>query len=233
MQEPTPMHAGAGVPVVHDTRELRKLIAGTHFNDVSEFQVVDWAAYGAARSIAIARTAFGTYKQDAQWGNNLPGMRAHVKYRGFYLFLCADQDPIAQADYHCSLIGSYQAGEFSMLDWENYSPTGGWPSQAQAEAFCNRVDQNLGGVTWVYSDGSHAIANRPKITASYGFSEPGDSHTAWQHTDGALADLGCMPAPGIGYCDCNVTHLTLDQIAGLTFGGTAKAAEVPIFSSDA
>ena len=85
--------------------------------DVSEFQTVDWATYGAACPAVIVR-AHNSNRADYKWAENRDGARAHCQVRGFYQYLTAGADPAQAARDLVATVGPLQSGEFLILDLE-------------------------------------------------------------------------------------------------------------------
>ena len=194
--------------------------------DVSEFQgVIDWPNFGA--EAVIVRINYGNVKVDAQADRNIDGARSKCKVRGWYTYLTAGEDPVAQADVMVRVIkahGGLQPNEFIVCDDEE----GTGDQSSRVNSFLNEVDSQLKATDtedfW-YSGLNFSVAHNldaakgHRSIAAYGQSEPTASHDLWQFTDaGSVAGVN-------GNVDMSVFHGSIDQLIAL-IGGTSTLAPV-------
>lgn len=179
----------------------------TNWADISEWQhAIDWQTYGNHFHIACSRLAYGANYTDLYAAANIAGSRKYVRYPGWYQYLVASQDPVAQADKFASLIGKLGDYEWAMLDIEE----GGGDQTPRALAWRQRMAEHFGpGRTCVYSYRSFFITQLaslpndwPRIVADYGtpptYTLP---VVAWQWSSNVIT-------PGItGGCDNNYSPL--------------------------
>jgi hypothetical protein len=190
--------------------------------DVSEFEpdVADAAYLDWSKAIVI-RAAYGTSHDDHAWYGGQRRDLLHAggaRFVGIYQYLVAGQDGGDQADAMHGLVGPIRQNEVIIGDFEE----GGKP---MLTAWYNRMlalgypHQQL----WTYSGLDFGQANGAlpvEWVAAYGQGEPSTPHKLWQFTS-------TFPVPGVGSCDCSVFHGTIDQLAALTYQGTAPAAPPP------
>jgi hypothetical protein len=183
--------------------------------DVSEFQTVDWASYGAANPAVIIRAHNG-YRADYQWAANLAGARARCSWRGFYQYLPATVDPVQAARSFQATTGPLLPGEVAILDLEE----GSGDQRARRQAWLDTLQDP---VEWTYSGLSFARAHlagvRVEWLAAYGQGEPSDAHTLWQFTNAQR--FAGISAP----CDASTFNGTLAQLHALTQGVIDMTAE--------
>jgi hypothetical protein len=175
--------------------------------DVSEWQgTINWPSYGLP--IACSRLLYGTSYVDKFCTQNVQGSRRNVANPGWYHYLVAGQDAVAQAKAFCSLLDGYgglRPNEWAMLDYEE----GGLDSVNRALAWRNYVEGHYGaGRTCIYSflnmyqlQLAGLPGDWPKIVAAYGATKPPFGF-AWQYSSSETFS-------GIsGPCDANVSSLT-------------------------
>jgi GH25 family lysozyme M1 (1,4-beta-N-acetylmuramidase) len=206
--------------------------------DVSEFQPdVNWQQVNAANGgAAIIRASYGLGfpKQgnpDQAWyggARRAAFWSAGGKVLGIYHYLTASQDPVAQARFLCSILGSLRPGEFAIVDHEE----GDGDQLARANAFLDYTDAHLTYPghhgTWHYSGAAFyhahnlmpvANSNRHTWVAAYGQGEPNDvPHTLWQYTS-------AENWPGVGACDSSIFHGSVADLAARVW--TPPPARIP------
>ena len=174
--------------------------------DVSEFQTVNWPAYGAANPAVIVRAHNG-WRADYKWAQNVAGARSQCQWRGFYQYLPATVDPATAAHAFQATVGPLQLGEVAILDIEE----GTGDQRARRTAWLSALQDP---VEWTYTGLAFAQAHLAGVSvewiAAYGQSEPAGLHNLWQFTD-AQRFAGIA-----GFCDGNVFHGTLVQLEALT-----------------
>jgi hypothetical protein len=201
--------------------------------DVSEFQEdVDWAAYGAAHRAAIVRAAVTfwskhrrqtIYRADLKWAQNLPGVRQHCQWRGFYIYMDATANPRRAARLFADTVGPMLPGEIAILDLEE----GDGDQTARRAAFLDELHE---AVEWTYSGLDFSRHHLPGVkvdwVAAYQGNEPTDAHLLWQNTD-------AKQWPGIAkVCDGNRFNGTLDDLIALTTIPTILEADMPLNDDD-
>jgi GH25 family lysozyme M1 (1,4-beta-N-acetylmuramidase) len=184
--------------------------------DVSEFQnAVNWAAYAAGGyPAAVARLTYGTSHIDTQAAPNLAGMRAHLRCRGFYGYLVADQDAAAQGQAFATVLGHLEPGEWVCVDVEE----GTRDQEPRAVAWLAAVntalrltpseDVEYSGLDFVAAHGGW-VPGVTRWVAAYQATKPAVGETLWQITD-------AHTFPGITKpCDASVFAGTVDQLLAL------------------
>lgn len=182
--------------------------------DVSEWQgTIDWKAYGQQNQAVIVRALYGANHVDKFWTQNLAGARANCKWRGFYQYLPASEDPAACANAFAKTVGTLLPGEVAILDLEE----GTGDQTARRLIWLNTLHD---AVEWTYSGLYFSRLHLPNVPidwiAAYQSTAPSDFHHLWQNTDketfagisqpcdgslfmGSLADLQLLttiaPAP--------------------------------------
>lgn len=196
--------------------------------DVSEFQTVDWAKYGASCPAVIVRAAVTywsdrqgktIYRADNKWAANLAGSRKYCQWRGFYQYLDKTADPVAAAKYFAATTGPLLPGEVAILDIEE----GDGDQRARRRAW---LDTLQAATEWTYSGLYYARAHLPGVPldwiAAYQSNEPTDAHVLWQNTN-------AQAFPGIGTCDGNRFNGSLAELIALT---TSTEADMPLTDDD-
>lgn len=192
--------------------------------DISEFQPdLSDAVYLQNFSPAIIfRAMYGTTVDKAWYGG---GRRtalhaAGAKFVGIYQYIVAGEDPVAQADALCALLGSLQPGEKVIADLEE----GSGDQQARWVAWADRINSQLGNPPWDYSGENFAATHGLQPVdwiAAYQATEPSPAHLLWQFTDS-------FTIPGIpGTCDCSVFHGTIAQLAAYAYSGQPAPQPTP------
>lgn len=204
------------------------VIPGTHMDDVSEFQNMDWDAYARVRNCVIIRAAYGSYHDDLHWSNNQVVRDGRFKVVGIYLYFVAGQDAVQQANHFADLVGPLKDGEFLIIDIEE----GGGDQQGRLDAALavlnSRTQRETGEYSYVpfiqaHLGGFSSNGERIRWVAGYG-NEPTIAWDLWQHTDGQYGNHDCQPAyPGAPACDCSVFRGTADQLHALVMRGTTAA----------
>ena len=124
--------------------------------DVSKWQgAIDWAKVKASgRVFAIARVSDGLAYKDSYFDANWKAMKEVGLVRGVYQFVRSDEDPVAQANYLISKIGTLEPGDLPpVADVE--SVDGQTPAQiAENLGQWMQTIQNALGVTpMIYTGG--------------------------------------------------------------------------------
>jgi hypothetical protein len=187
--------------------------------DVSEFQTVDWAKYGATNPAVIVRAHNG-WRADNKWAANVAGSRKFCQWRGFYQYLPASVDPRQAARDFAATVGPMLPGEVAILDLEE-----GAGDQRQRRA--DWLDELHAAVEWTYSGLYFARQHLPGVSlewvAAYQSTEPTDTHTLWQCSN-------ARQFPGIGTADCNQFNGTLADLIALT--AATPEADMPLTDDD-
>lgn len=190
--------------------------------DISEFQGnVDWNNLDA--DIAIVRLCYGDLAVDKHADVNIEGARKRCVARGWYCYLVAGRDPVAQANTFIRILlahGGLKPNEFVVVDDEE---SNGANEVARTNAFLQRCDAALGETDaqdWWYSGLNFSIAHNMQAAkghrwiAAYSSREPTASHDLWQFTSSATLR-------GItGKVDMSVYHGTVNDFIKL-IGGTS------------
>lgn len=181
------------------------------FADVSEFQSVDWATYGAHTPAVIVRAHNG-FRADNHWAANLAGSRKYCAWRGFYQYLPASVDPATAAKAFRATVGPVQPGEVLILDLEE----GTGDQRARRQAWYDAVGSDV--TRWTYSGQYFASQHLPGVAldwvAAYSTVEPTVPHVLWQRSSS-----GSFPGVTGNGCDVNQYNGTLAQLQGLTATG--------------
>ena len=190
--------------------------------DISEFQGdVNWAVF--PHEAVIVRLNYGASKVDAKADRNINGARSRCKAIGWYTYLVANVDPVAQADVLCRVIqahGGLKPNEFIVCDDEE----GSGDQSGRIDTYLNECDKQLktphpSGEDWWYSGLSFSLVHNlahsrgHRWIAAYGQGEPLVSHDIWQFTDAStVAGIG-------GAVDMSVFHGNINSLIALIGGG--------------
>lgn len=211
------------------------------FPDTSNAQAnIDFAALRAFTPANASQVCWGTNPTINQTPGRIPAVRAeNFIVNLWYLGLVWNQDITAQVNTFTGLIPSLLPNEGIFIDWEfslGGTPTGAQRDQAANElaAFYNRPRVLIG----TYGGPSDLESSPPPswvIVADYGppdGKEPSIKHDVWQYTNGEIPSPPYMPInyPGIGFCDSNLFHGTVEQLATLVLPAS-KPKEDPVGSS--
>jgi hypothetical protein len=203
----------AGGPV----RGIPVLAAGpqvTYLGDVSEFQpdIADAAYLAWSKAVGI-RAMYGDAHDDAAWYGGQRRALLHAggaKFVAIYQYLVAGQSGAAQARAFHQLVGAIQPGEVFVADFEE----GGKPALTD---WYNTMGALYGpGIhpyLWTYSGlyfGSEQGVLPVEWLAAYQSAEPATPHKLWQFSE-------TFPVPGVGRCDCNLFHGSIDELAALAY----------------
>jgi GH25 family lysozyme M1 (1,4-beta-N-acetylmuramidase) len=222
--------AGAGTgpvapvtPIAHPSGSVGgPLVLGA---DVSPWEgTVDWTqAAGAGLGFSIARVSDGLNTHDATFLPNWSGMQANGLVRGVYQYFRASQDPVAQADYLVSQIGSIGPGDLPpFLDFETLDGMTTTQAAQAITAWNAEITAKLGIQPAIYTSARvWALANNP--VGNYGLSDLWTAHwattaptmppgwkdwTFWQFTASATIP-GINGSPGV---DESYFHGSLDDL---------------------
>jgi peptidoglycan hydrolase-like protein with peptidoglycan-binding domain len=189
--------------------------------DISEFQsdIAD-KAYLAWSKAIIIRAMYGDQHDDRAWYGGARRAALHaggVRFLGIYAYLVAGQDPVTQGEALVHMVGKLQPGEKLIADIEE----GSGDLEETFRIWASVVGGSTGDAPWCYSGlnfaAVHGLAPVDWVAAYQG-TEPSVAHELWQFTD-------AYQVPGVGTCDCSVFHGTIDELAGLAYGG--KPVPVP------
>lgn len=191
------------------------------FADLSNFQATVDFAQLRGYSAAVG--------EEISWGTavTIPSGRiAAIRAEAFtcvlwYMGLRSDQDIASQVNTFTATLGSLNAGETVVIDWEE--SFGSTPSVSQREQAASllaayyKCDPAMIGT---YGPASLLKASPPPSwvwAASYETTEPQIPHAIWQFTDGFYTSPPYSPVnfPGVGACDASVYHGTAEQLAAL------------------
>lgn len=185
------------------------------FADISRYQGdPDWATYGLHTPAVMVNCAAANTLRNAQ----VAGARAHCAFRGWYVYLTAQEDPATVARELKRFIGPLRRGEVWVLDLES-----GYGDQSpRANAFFAALADPH---HWLYSYtafvAEHLPGERVQWAAQYSSQEPTIPHVVWQYTDRHVF-------PGIaGACDGNIYHGTVEQLIETVWGAPVPPA--PMF----
>lgn len=190
--------------------------------DLAEFQPnADLAGIKRMNGGAIIlRVAYGASHPDRVFARYRAEAGAlGYQFCGLYQYLVAGQDVITQARAFLKLTGKLAPHEVAILDLEE----GAGDQAPRAAQWAALVDGTLGGTSWLYSGldfaqehGLGPVFAGPRHTwvAAYGDTEPALGHSLWQSTNGTVG-ANRTNWPGAGFCDSNLYHGTLAQLAGL------------------
>ncbi len=197
--------------------------------DLSEFQPnADMCAIKAMNGGgAILRVGYGNAHLDKSLVKHRAAA-AGFSFLGLYLYLRANQDVHSQAAAFIKWIGPHlNSGEIPILDLEE----GSGDQSGRAAQWFGIIDAEYGLAklslnrrSWLYSGQNFAVSAgltpvfrsaRRTWVAAYQASDAGLlPHTLWQSTDGKTG-ANRTNWPGCGFCDTNVYHGTLAQLAAV------------------
>lgn len=183
--------------------------------DVSNYQPThDWAASGA--DFGIVKATEGVDFKDKTFARHWKELAKHDVVRGAYHFGHPKNDPVAEADFFLSVVGSQPArqGDLLALDLETSDGKSVEHVNTWAKAFLERVKARTGVTPLFYSGYAFAdeygkgLGEYPLWVAHYGkpkgaVGTPADwkSWTIHQYSDSPV--------------DQNVSALTTDQLRAL------------------
>jgi len=170
--------------------------------DVSEFQTVDWPAYGASTPAVIVR-AHNSARPDNKWAQNAAGASRYCQKWAAYQYLTKGADPATAAKAFVATLGGYQPHAV-ILDLEE----GDGDQSGRQHAWLDTVHTTWGAVEWTYSGLYFARAHNVTVdwVAAYQNSEPSAAHQLWQSTDR-------QQFPGISApCDGSLFHGSISDL---------------------
>lgn len=214
----------------------------TFWPDTSNSQSsIDFAALRAFTPVNSSQVCWGTNPTI----NETPGRIAAVRAENFainiwYIGIVWNQDIQAQVNTFTSLIPTLLPNETIFIDWE--SSLGGMPTAAQRDqmaallAAFYKIDVKYIGIYGSPDNLKAAFPNAWTILADYGppNGEPSSPpHTVWQYTNGQIPSPPYQPInyPGIGFCDSNVFHGSVAQLAAIVLPQPQPQEEDPVGSS--
>ena len=173
--------------------------------DVSKWQgSVNWKqVQQAGVAFAFARATYGMTEVDSSFNDNWQGMKDAGIIRGAYHFFLAADDPVRQADFFISTVGSLGPDDLPpVIDVESDSGVSS-ALVADVQTWLNTVAQGLGRTPIIYTAPSYWNANMnsdfgkyPLWVAEYGVAEPKavngwTSWTFWQYSStGKVGGVG-------------------------------------------
>jgi hypothetical protein len=170
------------------------------FPDVSEYQTVNFGLYSGP----IIVRAHNSNRSDYHWVAHAAGA-SQQPWWGAYQYLTASADPLKAAQAFIVTLGTYRPNVVICdLEEGDGDQSGRWRLWEQAMlAFPAKK--------WLYTGLAYAKAHNlhPDWVAAYGQTEPTMPHVLWQYADNA-------PFPGIGNCDGNLFHGTVQDLTWLT-----------------
>lgn len=164
--------------------------------DVSYYQGnIDWQSVKDAGVVfAFARATYGTTKVDPQFHTNWQVMKNAGIIRGAYHFFVAAEDPVEQASFFASTVGSLDSGDLPpVLDVEAGSGTNS-SLVSNVQTWLSTVEQRLGVTPMIYTAPSYwneymtaDFGKYPLWVAEYGVTTPKSvkgwsGWTFWQHS---------------------------------------------------
>lgn len=210
MNRPVMLRAGGEV------RGIPALTASpvTYLADISEFQpqIAD-AVYLAWSRAIIIRAMYGDQHDDTAWygGARRDGLHnGGARFIGIYAYLVSGQSGAAQAQAFRDLVGAIRPGEVFIADYEEgqRSMLTDWYNKMVA-LYGQAIRPHLWTYTGLDFGGAQDVLPVEWI-AAYGQSEPSTPHKLWQFT-------ASYQVPGVGLCDCNLYHGTIDELAALAY----------------
>jgi len=191
--------------------------------DISAWQpdIAD-AAYLAWSKAVVIRALYGT-AVDGAWYGGARRANLHAggaRFVGIYQYLTPGQPGAAQAQALRDLAGPIQAGEVLIADFEEgaRSTLTDWYDTMLA-----LYGPGIRPYLWTYAGlwfGGSQGALPVEWIAAYQAGEPATPHKLWQFSPS-------YPVPGVGVCDCNLFHGTIDDLAALAWQGTPAPPPAP------
>lgn len=191
--------------------------------DISAWQpdIAD-AAYLAWSKAVVIRALYGT-AVDGAWYGGARRANLHAggaRFVGIYQYLTAGQPGAAQAQAFRDLAGPIQAGEVLIADFEEgaRSTLTDWYNTMLA-----LYGPGIRPYLWTYAGlwfGGSQGALPVEWIAAYQAGEPATPHKLWQFSPS-------YPVPGVGVCDCNLFHGTIDDLAALAWQGAPAPPPAP------
>ena len=187
--------------------------------DVSKWQgSVNWQqVQQAGVGFAFARATYGMTEVDTSFAANWQGMKDAGITRGAYHFFLAADDPVRQADFFMSTVGSLGPDDLPpVIDVESDSGVSS-ALVADVQKWLDTVAQGLGRTPIIYTAPSYWNANMnsdfgkyPLWVAEYGVAEPRAVNgwtdwTFWQYSQSGKVE-GVSTAVDLDYF--NGTSLT-------------------------
>lgn len=103
-------------------------------------------------SFAFCKTSEGSSYKDTYFDINWQAIKNHGLVRGCYHFGRTQADPISQANFYCSVVGSVDVTDMLALDIE-LSTINGSQFTDWILTFCETVTKNLGKTPFIYTGG--------------------------------------------------------------------------------
>jgi len=199
---------------------------------------IDWSAVKTAGiDFAFAKATESTNFTDPMFSTNWSGMQSAGIVRGAYHFFHADVDPVMQANYFLSVVGTVSPGDLLVLDLETTNGQTQATIASNAATFLSTVETATGVTPFLYTSPLFlsdftALAAYPLWVANYGVSCPDvpaawTTYTFWQSTG-----RGSLSPTITGALDLDTFNGTLAELQALggtttTDGGTADAGTPP------
>jgi GH25 family lysozyme M1 (1,4-beta-N-acetylmuramidase) len=224
---------GTAVPTASIDEAATVCGAGPTVNgiDVSEYDdAVDWpTAKAAGIEFAFVRVSDGLAFPDTKFATYWPGARAAGVARGAYQYFEPNVDPIQQADFLLSSIGTLLPGDLPpVLDLETADGLSTADVTAAAQMWVGEITSAIGRPPIVYAglyswptltDGAD-MTTSPLWIAQYttaacpDIPDPWTSWLFWQHSD-----TGVVNGVTSSQLDLDVFNGTADQLSAFTIGG--------------
>lgn len=174
--------------------------------DVSYYQgTIDWDAVAAdGVEFAFVRVSDGLGYPDSQFDANWQGAADAGILRGVYQFFRSDEDPVEQANYLLTQMGTLGDGDLPpVIDVESTDGQSASTIASNVQAWIDTVETATGRMPIIYTGsyfwqdnvGSDAFSSYPLWTAHYGVSCPNiatqwDDWTFWQYSSsGSVAGI--------------------------------------------
>jgi lysozyme len=203
--------------------------------DVSHYDgTIDWAtAHSSGIDFAFVKATEGTTFVDPMFAANWSGMKAAGVVRGAYHFFHSNMDPVTQANFVVSTVGTLETGDLPIvIDLEVTDGNSEATVISTAGTFLAAVTKATGVTAMIYvspaflSDYS-SFAGNPLWVANWGVKCPDvpaawTTWTFWQNSDtGTVSGVS-----GASSVDLDYFNGSLADLAALGVGGGTDAGSV-------
>jgi lysozyme len=173
--------------------------------DVSDDQPnTNWqSVHSAGKSFALVKATEGTTFTNPDFATDWAALKTVGMIRGAYHYFHPSLDPLSQANYYLSKIGTLSAGDLPpMFDWEETDGLSASAQIAAAVVWLTRVESVTGKTPMIYVDPSFwnalgnpiEFASYPLFIANYEVAcpqipPPWSTFTFWQQGSGHVAGV--------------------------------------------
>jgi lysozyme len=209
--------------------------------DVSHYDgTIDWTkAHTAGIDFAFVKATEGTTFTDPMFATNWAAMKAAGVVRGAYHFFHSNMDPVAQADFVTTTVGTLEPGDLPIvIDLEVTDGNSEATVASTAKTFLDAVTKSTGITAMIYTSPSFlsdfsTFAGNPLWVANWGVMcpdvpSPWSTWTFWQNSStGTVSGVSGASAVDLDYFNGTPAQLTALGVGGSTDASTDAGAPPP------